>query len=181
LRFVDLDQVATRPPAVYSSHCLSRGREAIAPEWELQSHINEREGNRMARLIDELKREHAEISRLLDTVKNPKMTNKEAHKILISAKSTLISHLKKEDLQLYPLLNRAAENNSSLKRTVDFYAKDMDEITAKAIGFFDKYSKDDAPIDLEFAKAFGNLFATISRRLRSEESTLYKEYEKLSV
>jgi iron-sulfur cluster repair protein YtfE (RIC family) len=134
----------------------------------------------MARLIEELKREHAEIARLLDTVKSPKISNAEAHKILLSAKNTLISHLRKEDTQLYPLLNKAAESNTSLKRTVDFYARDMDEITAKAIAFFDKYSKDDAPIDLEFAKAFGNLFATISRRLRSEESTLYLEYEKLS-
>jgi hypothetical protein len=135
----------------------------------------------MARLIDELKKDHAEISKLLDRVKDPSVTNKEAHKILLSAKMTLILHLKKEDSQLYPVLNRASQQDAALKRTVDFYAKDMDEITRKAIEFFDKYSRDDAPIDLEFAKAFGNLFATISRRLRSEESTLYKEYEKLSI
>ena len=134
----------------------------------------------MAKLIDELKKDHVAISTLLNRVKDPNVSNAEAHKILLSAQASLLAHLKKEDSQLYPVLNNAAKDNAGLKRTVDFYAKDMNEITRKAVEFFDKYSRHDSRIDLEFAKAFGNLFATISGRLRSEESTLYKEYEKLN-
>ncbi|HJV65298.1 MAG TPA: hemerythrin domain-containing protein [Geomonas sp.] len=133
----------------------------------------------MARLIDELKKDHSAITSLLDRLKDSRVTNKEAHQILLSAQASLLAHLKKEDLQLYPVLHGAAEKDPALKRTVDFYARDMDEITRKAGEFFQKYSRDDAPIDIEFAKAFGNLFATISRRLRSEENMLYKEYEKI--
>jgi hypothetical protein len=133
----------------------------------------------MARLIDELKKDHVEITALLDRLKSSSVSNNEAHKILLTAKASLLAHLKKEDAQLYPALNNAAQDNTGLKRTVDFYAKDMDVITKNAISFFDTYSRNDATIDLEFAKAFGNLFATISRRLRSEESILYKEFEKL--
>ena len=133
----------------------------------------------MSRLIEELKKDHVAITSLLDRVKNPGINHKEAHAILLTAQASLLAHLKKEDAQLYPVLNKAAESNSALKRTVEFYAKDMDEITGKAVQFFDKYSRRDAEIDLEFAKAFGNLFATISRRLRSEETTLYKEYDKV--
>jgi hemerythrin-like domain-containing protein len=135
----------------------------------------------MARLIDELKKDHAAMATLLDKLKSSSVSNNEAHKILLTAKASLLAHLKKEDTQLYPVLNRAAQSDPSLKRTVDFYAKGMDEITANAVQFFDKYARDDARIDLEFAKEFGNLFATISRRLRSEESTLYKEFEKLNL
>ena len=134
----------------------------------------------MARLIEELKRDHVEIGNLLARLKDHRVTNAEAHKILLEAQASLLAHLKKEDFQLYPVLNRAAEKDAGLKRTIDFYAKDMDEITKNAAAFFQKYSKRDAPVDLEFAKAFGNLFATISRRLRSEETSLYQEYEKLN-
>lgn len=133
----------------------------------------------MARLIDELKKDHAAITSLLDRLKDSSVSNSEAHKILLTAQASLVAHLKKEDAQLYPVLSEAAKSDAGLKRTIDFYAKDMDQITHNAVEFFAKYSRHDSRIDLEFAKAFGNLFATISRRLRSEEGTLYKEYEKL--
>ncbi|BCG46934.1 Hemerythrin domain protein [Citrifermentans bremense] len=133
----------------------------------------------MARLIDELKKDHVEIDAMLAKVRDSKVTNQEAHKILIAAKGKLLAHLKKEDIQLYPVLNKAAVNDATLKRSVDFYAKDMQEITADAIAFFDKYSPADAAIDIEFARAFGRLYSILARRLRSEESTLYPAYEKL--
>ena len=133
----------------------------------------------MARLIDELKRDHVEIETMLAKVRDNGITNNEAHKILIAARAKLLAHLKKEDIQLYPVLNKEAVNDVTLKRSVEFYAKDMDQITADAVAFFDKYSPADAPIDIEFAKAFGRLYSTISRRLRSEEGTLYQAYEKV--
>ena len=133
----------------------------------------------MSRLIEELKRDHVAIGNLLNKLKDPQVSNQEAHKILLSAQASLLAHLKKEDAELYPPLLRAAKDNASLRRTVDFYAKDMEEITTRAVEFFRNYARPDSRIDLEFAKAFGNLFAIISRRLRSEETTLYREFEKL--
>ncbi|QXE92320.1 hemerythrin domain-containing protein [Geomonas subterranea] len=133
----------------------------------------------MSRLIDELKKDHVAIEEMLNRVKDTSITNKEAHRLLLTAQSTLLAHLRKEDAQLYPVLNKAAQTDQGLKRTVDFYAKDMEEISGNAVAFFKKYSPDDAVIDIEFAKALGRLFATISRRLRSEENTLYSAYDKL--
>ena len=133
----------------------------------------------MSELIDELKRDHVAIENMLTRAKDANISHKEAHTILIAAKVSLIAHLKKEDAKLYPVLNNAAQENAGLKRTMDFYAKDMVEITRNAIAFFDKYSSPDAANDIEFAKAFGELFSTISIRLRDEEKTLYKEYEKI--
>jgi len=134
----------------------------------------------MARLIDELKKDHAAIEGMLTRAKDSSISHKEAHKILLAAQASLLAHLKKEDAQLYPVLNRAAASDPNLKRTVEFYAKDMEEITGNAVEFFKKYSAADAPIDIDFARAFGKLFSTISRRQRSEENSLYKEYEKLN-
>jgi len=133
----------------------------------------------MARLIDELKRDHEEMEQMLARAKDPKISHKETHQILLAAQESLLAHLKKEDAQLYPALHRAAAGDANLKRTVDFYAKDMDLITKDVIAFFNKYAAHDAPIDIEFAKAFGRLYATITKRQRNEENSLYKEFEKL--
>jgi iron-sulfur cluster repair protein YtfE (RIC family) len=133
----------------------------------------------MARLIDELKKDHAAMESMLARAKDPGISHKEAHKILVTAQASLLAHLKKEDAQLYPVLTKAAASDPNLKRTIDFYAKDMEEITGNAVSFFQKYASSDAPIDIEFAKAFGRLFATLSRRQRNEENSLYKEFEKL--
>lgn len=134
----------------------------------------------MARLTDDLKKDHAEIAAMLEQVKDAKTSHKEAHKILLSARATLMKHLRKEDSHLYPLLNSAAAKDEGLKKTLDFYAKDMEGITRNAEAFFDKYTRSGAELNIEFAVAFGRLFADISRRLRSEESTIYREYDKLS-
>lgn len=134
----------------------------------------------MSQLIDELKRDHEAMESMLAKAKDSRISHAEAHKILAAARTSLLAHLKKEDIRLYPVLSNAAQNNGNLKRTMDFYAKDMEEITRTAIAFFDKYAPANAVIDIEFARAFGNLFATLSRRMRNEENTLYQEYEKLN-
>jgi len=135
--------------------------------------------NEVAKLTDDLKKDHAEIAALLEQLKDRRTSHQEAHKILISARSTLLKHLRKEDAHLYPLLNTAAQKDAALKKTLDFYMKDMEQITRSAETFFDAYTKKDAELNIEFAVAFGKLFADLSRRLRSEESTIYREYDKL--
>ena len=82
---------------------------------------------------------------------------------LLAAKSGLLAHLKKEDTQLYPVLNEAAESDANLKRTLDMLAKDMEGISKAALEFFEKYSEGGS--GLEFTKDFGHLYATISLRI----------------
>lgn len=133
----------------------------------------------MARLIEELKQEHVAIEALLSRVRDPKINTKDARLILVEAQSGLLLHLKKEDALLYPVLHKAALKDATLSRTVELYAKDMEEITSNAVTFFDKYSSEDTVIDVEFATALGTLIATVSQRMRKEESTLYQLYEKM--
>ena len=133
----------------------------------------------MSDLIEELKKEHATIAATLDEVNKLGIGTQEGQAMLMSAKTSFLAHLKKEDEQMYPLLNRAAESDPELKQTLEFYAKDMDEVTKAALEFFEKYSHSDA--GMEFAKEYGKLFTTLSLRIRKEEAAIYKKFEELGL
>ena len=125
----------------------------------------------MSNLVEELKSDHAVIAETLNKVKNLGITSEEGQNILLAAKNGLLAHLRKEDEQLYPVLNNAAESNAALKQTLDMFAKDMEVISKAALDFFDKYSTGGSGV--EFAKDFGRLFATLSQRISKEENILY--------
>jgi len=131
----------------------------------------------MSNLVSELKSEHETIVNILTEVKNLGITTKEAQELLMSAKAGLLAHLAKEDKQLYPTLQKEAENNTSLKSTLDTYADEMNGISQAALDFFDKYRS--GGDGLEFAKDFGRLFATLASRIRKEESVIYTKYDEL--
>lgn len=131
----------------------------------------------MSKLINELKAEHQTISDMLSKVRELGIGSKEAQQMLVSIKEMLLSHLAKEDIDLYPVLRRKAEADQGLNRTMDLFAKDMEAITANALEFFNKYACGGS--DLNFAKEFGRLFVILSGRIRKEEDILYREYERI--
>ncbi|UFS70163.1 hemerythrin domain-containing protein [Geomonas sp. RF6] len=133
----------------------------------------------MGRLTDDLKKDHADIAAMLEQVKEARSSHKDVHKILLSARNSLLNHLRKEDAHLYPLLNAAAQKDPALKKLLDHYTRDMEEITRNAVTFFDTYTPSGTEHNIDFAVAFGKLYAAIARRLRSEEGTIYREYDKL--
>lgn len=128
-------------------------------------------------LIDDLQKEHAALVQTLNSVKELGITSKAGQEKLLAAKTGLLAHLKREDAFLYPTLRRAAEKDARLEKLLEFFAKDMGEISTFALQFFDKYEKGGSGID--FARDFGRLFATLNGRINKEESLLYKEFEKL--
>lgn len=132
----------------------------------------------MAVLIEDLKKEHAEIVDVLKEVKTLGIGSKEGKAKLLLAKDGLLSHLKKEDEQLYPVLKKEAEKNPELKRTLDIFAQEMEKISGVVLSFFGKYSGS-APSGLEFAKDLGAIFTGLETRIRREENILYREYEKI--
>lgn len=131
----------------------------------------------MTTLVNELKSEHAKIATVLEKVSNLGIFTPAAQKMLLEAKDRLLSHLKKEDERLYPVLRKEAENNSELKRTIDHFAKDMEAISQAALDFFDKYAKGGS--GFEFAKDFGRLFSNLANRIYREESILYQKYNEI--
>ncbi|MCP4132240.1 MAG: hemerythrin domain-containing protein [bacterium] len=131
----------------------------------------------MTNLIDELKRGHIEISDTFNRIRKLGIASEESRALLISARSGLLAHLKKEDEQLYPALKKEAENDSSLKRVLDTFAKDMEAISQTVMVFFDKSIQGEP--GLEFAREFGRLFAVLSQRIGREEMIIYKKYEEI--
>ncbi|HEX8949233.1 MAG TPA: hemerythrin domain-containing protein, partial [Dissulfurispiraceae bacterium] len=130
-----------------------------------------------AKLIEELKKEHAAILENLDKAYKLGIT-RDGQSILMSAKTGLLAHLKKEDSELYPVLRKAAESDGALKQTLDTFAKDMETTSKDVLAFFGKYTQGQGA-GMDFAKDFGRLFVTLKTRIQKEERILYTRYEQL--
>ncbi len=114
---------------------------------------------------------------LLNQINSLGIYSEEGKLKLRESERILLMHLKKEDLEFYPILKIAAETNAELKRTLDVFAKDMDSISKSALDFFNKYKTGGSGI--EFARDFGRLFSVLQMRIGREERILYPEYLKL--
>ncbi len=132
----------------------------------------------MSALIEELKREHSEIVVTLNEVKELGILSKEGQAKLMSAKVSLLAHIKKEEDQFFPVLRKEAEINKQLESILDLLAVGMMDVSRVALEFFDKYSS--GVSEKEFSKELVNLFVALGKRIRNEEDILYKEYDKIN-
>ncbi len=132
----------------------------------------------MSALIEEFKRDHAEIIAMLNEVREPGILSKEGQAKLMFIKAHLLAHLKKEDEKLYPVLRKEAEHNKNLKKEVAMFTMDPEYVSRVVSEFFDKYSGGE--IDGNFSVNFESLCASLSARIRNEEDALYKEYEAIN-
>jgi len=128
-------------------------------------------------LTTQLRREHGQIVQVLEKIKTAGVGSPVGQRLLLSAKQGLLAHLAKEDEKLYPALNRAAQDDPSLRNTLEIFAKDMDTVSQAALDFFGKYEGGGS--GLEFARDFGQLFAALGARIGREENILYKRYDAL--
>ncbi len=129
----------------------------------------------MSALIEEFRREHSEILAILNEIEGLNILSKEGQVKLMSVKTSLLEHLKKEDVKLYPALYKVAEHNNSLKNTLDLFAMDMENVSRVALEFFDKYSR--GVLGKELQGEFESFFVALRNRIKNEEDILYDEYE----
>jgi hypothetical protein len=132
----------------------------------------------MSTLIEELKNEHRIILAVLDQVKTLGIASRTGQERLLSARELLIAHMNKEDEQYYATLKRAAENDPGLRMALDYFVRDMEEVSRKAMQLFSKYSK--GGDEAEFAGDVKLLYMTLKDRIRTEEETLFKKFHRLS-
>ncbi|MBI3755936.1 MAG: hemerythrin domain-containing protein [Deltaproteobacteria bacterium] len=132
----------------------------------------------------ELKGEHKTVARLIEEIKGL-IQKKDTQGIaahMVTLKSGLLSHLKKEDDKLYAdLLKTAKEKNIEMVSiTVNTFSTEMKGIAARILGFFDKYPNKDeiARITADFSKDFQGVYEDIMKRVNNEEKVLYPMYEK---
>ena len=132
----------------------------------------------MSVLIEELKKEHSEIVVTLNEIKELGISSKEGQAKLMSAKVSLLAHIKKEEDQFYPVLRKEAKTNKELESILDLLAVGMMDTSRVALEFFDKYSS--GVSGKEFPKDFENLFEALGKRIRNEEDILFPVYEKIA-
>jgi iron-sulfur cluster repair protein YtfE (RIC family) len=127
-------------------------------------------------LLEELKQDHKIMLDILDDVKKLGVASKSGQEKLLAAKAILLSHMQKEDQEFYPALKKAAEHNDDLKRTLNYFAEDMDVVSKKAMHVFDKYSRKASAA--ESTADITLLYMTLKDRIRTEEEILFKKFEK---
>ncbi len=132
----------------------------------------------MSALIDELKKEHSEIVAILNEVEGLDILSKEGQAKVLPAKERFLTHLKKEDRQLYPVLIKEAKDNKLLEGTLVLLAIDMMDVSRVVLEFFDKYSS--GVLGKELQGEFESLFVALRKRIKNEEDILYKEYDKIN-
>jgi iron-sulfur cluster repair protein YtfE (RIC family) len=135
-------------------------------------------GGYMTGLMEELKNEHVLLLGILDEVKALGISSPAGRKRLLSAKDLLLSHITKEDERFYPALKKAAENNAELRRTLEYFAADMETVTKKAEKFFQKYAHGGS--ETEFGGDLKILYVTLKDRIRVEEEIIFAKHEQLA-
>ncbi len=128
----------------------------------------------MSNLIEELKDEHKSILAILEQVKTAGVASRSGREKLLSARDLLTAHMTKEDEQYYPRLRQAAADNKELKVMLDYFVRDMENVSKKAMLVFDKYSQ--GGNEAEFAGEITMLYMMLKDRIRTEEKTLFAKF-----
>jgi len=126
--------------------------------------------------IQDFRREHAEIAAALEEVRRLGIGSARGRESLFGARRLLLDHLERENRLLYPALRRHAERDLGLRRLLDDFASEMEQVAGQAASFFDTYTA--GSVGLDFARDFGRLAADLGRRIHREESLLYPEYDR---
>lgn len=123
-------------------------------------------------------KEHRQILEFLLQVVQHDIFSRAGQMKLQELKRLLEGHLKSEEQNFYPVLRKAAETNSELRRELFLFAADMDKIAAEAMAFFQKEESD--PLGKDIPAEFGKVSAKIKSRVSREENILLPEFEKLT-
>jgi hemerythrin-like domain-containing protein len=135
----------------------------------------------MSKLIEELKQEHKEITEILVNLKELSIYSIQGMDLLMQSKNKLLSHLSKEDKYLYPVLKEKSKTDLSLKRTLDVFGKEMDEITKFVLDFYERYSNNNDINKTEFSKDISAFIFALKNRIMKEEVAIYKAYDKIQI
>jgi hemerythrin-like domain-containing protein len=127
-------------------------------------------------MLEEFKKEHSAIVNILNNVKKLGIRSKKGQDELLSAKNSILKHMKNEDKKFYPVLRKAAKHNQRLKEILDEFDKDMARISSYTFGFFDGHS---SATRSKFAMELEKFVEILKRRILREEAILFEEYKKL--
>ncbi len=126
-------------------------------------------------LINELKSEHRRVEDIFSNLEKNGATTAKGLKTILESKQMLFQHLEKENQQLYPVLRECAKTDKLLKRTLDTFAHDMEDVLEVIREFYDKYTVSIDNYD-EFLKDMLRTKMLLKKRIMNEEIILYRAY-----
>ncbi|OGX13247.1 MAG: hypothetical protein A2351_06090 [Omnitrophica bacterium RIFOXYB12_FULL_50_7] len=132
----------------------------------------------MSDYIKTWRKEHGQILEILLQVLQLEIFSRAGQMKLQELKRSLEAHLKSEDLGFYPVLKKAAETDTDLRRKLFLFAADMDKIAAEIRAFFKKVEND--PMGKDIPVEFRKISDMIKSRIFREENVLMREFEKLT-
>ena len=127
-------------------------------------------------MLEEFKKDHSVIVNTLNNVKKLGIRSREGQDELLSAKNSILNHMKKEDKEFYSVLRKASKHNQRLKEILHEFDKDMAKISSYTFGFFDGNS---SATRSKFAMELEKFVEILKRRIIREEAILFEEYKKL--
>ncbi|UCE79997.1 MAG: hemerythrin domain-containing protein [Nitrospiraceae bacterium] len=131
----------------------------------------------MLDLINQLKKEHAEIKDSLKKIEQMDLYRKEARNELMKVKGLFLQHLKKEDEEVYPKLKMASSNDEDLMHMLNYFEDDAKLISKFTSIFFDRHFNKHSSEG--FQMEFRVICSTLLNRIEIEEEIFFPEYDKL--
>lgn len=122
-------------------------------------------------LIDTLKHDHQAIFSMLDESRALGVSTEEGREKLRQVHNMVLAHLHKEDLKLYPALQKKAET----RELGDTYSSEMRSISSEVFQFFESLEKGSSGLD--FARQMGRVISHLRQRMTREEVRLYPAFE----
>ncbi len=132
----------------------------------------------MSELIDDLKKEHAEMKESLRELSRMDLSSKAAKKRLMQVRETFIEHIHKEDREIYPRLKQESAGDGQLLSVLTYLEEEIELISKFVFIFFDKFSKKQSFPGLE--REFHLICSTLIKRIEKEEELFFPEFEKIS-
>jgi hemerythrin-like domain-containing protein len=122
-------------------------------------------------LIETLKREHQILRQILGSVTKLGVVSTAGREQLLKSKGILLSHLRKEDEQLYPVLDELVATQTISQS----FRKEMSVISEQAMSFFENVLQENIS-NRQIAMEFEMLDAVLRARMLKEEKSLYSVY-----
>ena len=133
----------------------------------------------MTPLVEQLKIEHEALLNNFQDVLKTGVAKPAGIQKLMATKLLLLRHLRREENEMYPVLQRGAATNEALRTMLDDLAAEYEELARHLMDFFERY--ENGGEGLQFARELGKLQGMLSSRIRREENRVYPVFEKLAL
>jgi len=125
-------------------------------------------------LIKALKIEHSVIIDNLEEIKRLGVHSRKGLDLLFSIQINILSHLEKEDKELYPVLKDAVKSERKANDTSNLFDENIGAVSNTVIHFFENYAtkaKNQLVMETEW------LIEALTWRIQREENLIFTMYE----